>query len=191
MSLPSCPTCAVWVTNENGERALSLIVSGSDDVAVSQTAPKIVCEMKRIPELANVVSNSALDRPEFRFIPRAEVAADLGVSTEALSEVIRIATIGDVDANLAKFNAGDRQVPIRVQLDERARTDRQMLEALKIRTGSGAAVPLVTVASIETGQGPSSIDRYDRQRRVIIGADLNRHRRARRGGGEGDGAAES
>jgi hydrophobe/amphiphile efflux-1 (HAE1) family protein len=161
-----------WVINENGERGLSLIVTGADDDAVNETAPKIVSEMKKVPELVNVVSNSALDRPEYRFIPRAEVSADLGVSTEALSEVIRIATIGDVDANLAKFNAGDRQVPIRVQLDERARTDRQVLESLKVRTSAGAAVPLVTVASIEIGQGPSSIDRYDRQRRIIIGADL-------------------
>jgi hydrophobe/amphiphile efflux-1 (HAE1) family protein len=170
--LAKLPDVRAWVVNENGERSLSLIVTGSDDAAVNETAPKIVSEMKRVPELNNVVSNSALDRPEFRFIPRQEVAADLGVSTEALSEVIRIATIGDVDANLAKFNAGDRQVPIRVQLDERARTDRQMLEALKIRTAAGTAVPLVTVAAIETGQGPSSIDRYDRQRRIVIGADL-------------------
>ncbi len=170
--LANLPDVRAWVIKDNGQRAVSLLVTGANDTAVSTTAPKIVSAMKRIPELNNVVANSALDRPEIRFIPRPEVAADLGVSTEALSEVIRIATIGDVDANLAKFNAGDRQVPIRVQLDESARSDRQMLEALKIRTASGAAVPLVTVASIESGQGPSSIDRYDRQRRIIIGADL-------------------
>jgi multidrug efflux pump subunit AcrB len=135
--LAKLPDVRAWVINENGERALSLIVTGSNDKAVNETTPKIVSEMKKVPELNNVVSNSALDRPEFRFIPRQDVAADLGVSTEALSEAIRIATIGDVDANLAKFNAGDRQVPIRVQLEERARTDRQMLEALKIRTVVG------------------------------------------------------
>ncbi len=70
---------------------------------------------------ATCVTNSALDRPELRFRPREAVAAELGVSTEALSEAIRIATIGDISANLAKFNVGDRQVPIRVQLDESAR----------------------------------------------------------------------
>ena len=166
------PDIRSWVINENGERGLTLIVSGSDGNAVAETAPKIVSAMRRIPELNNVVSNSALDRPEVRFRPRPDVAAELGVSTEDLSEVIRIATIGDVDANLAKYNAGDRQIPIRVQLEDEARTNRQILEALKIRTGQGAAVPLVSVASIESGQGPSSIDRYDRQRRVIIGADL-------------------
>jgi multidrug efflux pump subunit AcrB len=170
--LARLPDIRSWVINENGERGLSLIVSGSDGAAVAETAPKIVSGMRRIPELSNVVSNSALDRPEVRFRPRPDVAAELGVSTEDLSEVIRVATIGDVDANLAKFNAGDRQIPIRVQLEDEARTNRQILGALKIRTGQGAAVPLVSVASIENGQGPSSIDRYDRQRRVIIGADL-------------------
>ena len=170
--LAKLPDVRAWVVNEDGQRAVSLIVSGSDGEAVAETAPQIVSAMQRIPELNNVVSNSALDRPEVRFIPRPELAAELGVSTEGLSEVIRIATIGDIDANLAKFNTGARQIPIRVQLNEDARSNRQVLETLKVRTGSGAAVPLVSVASIAVGQGPSSIDRYDRQRRVIIGADL-------------------
>jgi hydrophobe/amphiphile efflux-1 (HAE1) family protein len=170
--LAQLPDVRSWVTNDNGERSLSLIVTGSDADAVADTAPKIVSAMKRIPELNNVVSNSALDRPEVRFRPRPEESAELGVSTEDLSEAIRIATIGDIDANVAKFNAGDRQIPIRVQLSEDARANRQLLESLKIRTGSGAAVPLISVASIDIGQGPSSIDRYDRQRRIIIGADL-------------------
>ncbi|MDX2264947.1 MAG: efflux RND transporter permease subunit [Hyphomicrobiales bacterium] len=171
-ALGQLPDVRAWVVNENGERGLSLIVSGSDPVAVAESASKLASEMRRIPELANVVTNSALDRPEVRFRPREAIAAELGVSTEAISEVIRIATIGDVDANLAKFNAGDRQVPIRVQMDEAARTNFQILESLKVQTKDGAAVPLVTVADIQLGQGPSSIDRYDRQRRVIIGADL-------------------
>ena len=166
------PDVRSWVINENGERGLSLIVSGSNSAAVAEAAARIASEMKKIPVIANVVTNSALDRPEVRFRPREDVAADLGVSTEAISEAIRIATIGDVDANLAKFNAGDRQIPIRVKLAEDARSNREILEALKVRTGNGEAVPLVTVAAVELGQGPSSIDRYDRQRRVIIGADL-------------------
>jgi hydrophobe/amphiphile efflux-1 (HAE1) family protein len=170
--LSALPDLRAWVINENGERGLALIVTGSDGELVAETAPKIVSAMQRVPELNNVVSNSALDRPEVRFVPRPELAAELGVSTESLSEVIRIATIGDIDANLAKFDVGDRQIPIRVQLNESARANPQLLESLKVRTTAGAAVPLISIASIEVGQGPSSIARYDRQRRIIIGADL-------------------
>jgi multidrug efflux pump subunit AcrB len=129
-------------------------------------------QAKRIPLIANVVSTAELDRPELRVVPISDVAADLGVSTEAISEAVRIATIGDIGANLAKFDVGDRQVPIRVQLDEKARADRQTLESLKVATATGVTVPLSAVARFELAQGPTAIDRYDRTRRVLVGADL-------------------
>jgi hydrophobe/amphiphile efflux-1 (HAE1) family protein len=162
-----------WILKDNGERDASFVVSGPHNAAVTQTAARIASQMQRVPDLAHVVTNSALDRPELRFRPRPGVAAELGVSTEALSEAIRIATIGDISANLPKFNAGNRQVPIRVQLDEAARSDPRILESLKVMTAAGVAVPLVSVAAVEMGQGPSSIERFDRQRRVMITADLN------------------
>ena len=138
----------------------------------SDLAAELTRQAKRVAVLANVVSSAELDRPELRVVPDTEVAAELGVSTEAISEAVRIASIGDIGANLAKFDVGDRQVPIRVQLEERARGDRQLLESLKVATATGAAVPLITVARFELGQGPTAIDRYDRSRRVVIGADL-------------------
>ena len=70
--LAQLPDVRAWIIKENGERGLSLIVTGSDADAVAKTAPEIVSAMKRIPELNNVVSNSALDRPEVRFRPRPE-----------------------------------------------------------------------------------------------------------------------
>jgi hypothetical protein len=119
-----------------------------------------------------VVSTAELARPELRVVPITDVAAELGVSTEAISEAVRIATIGDIGANLAKFDVGERQVPIRVQLEESARGDPRFLESLKVATGAGAAVPLSAVARFDLAQGPTAIDRYDRMRRVVIGADL-------------------
>src|SRR5581483_8145153 len=96
-------------------------------------------------------SETSLDRPELRIQPRADLAARLGVSTESLSETIRVATIGDVGPALAKFDAGDRQVPIRVDRGD---------------------VPLSVVADIKLGQGPTSINRYDRERQATVAADL-------------------
>jgi hydrophobe/amphiphile efflux-1 (HAE1) family protein len=170
--LATIPDLRSWIMNENGQRILMLNITGKDSAAVSAAAPDIVKAMQNIPELSNVQAISALDRPEIRFRPRSEIAADLGVSTETLSETIRIATIGDIAANLAKFNVDDRQIPIRVQLEESSRSNRHLLEALKVPTANGTTVPLITVASIETGVGPSSIDRYDRHRRIVVGTDL-------------------
>jgi hydrophobe/amphiphile efflux-1 (HAE1) family protein len=170
--LAAMPDIRFWFLQDNGQRQIQLVVSGRNGEAVSHAAAELASQAKRIPLIANVVSTAELDRPELRVVPVTDIAAELGVSTEAISEAVRIATIGDIGANLAKFDVGERQVPIRVQLEERARGDRQLLEGLKVATTSGATVPLSAVARFELGQGPTAIDRYDRMRRVLIGADL-------------------
>lgn len=96
----------------------------------------------------------------------------LGITTAQISEVIRIATIGDIDAQLTKIALDGRLIPIRVQLDRDFRTDLAAIRNLKVQTASGATVPLSSVADINYAEGPSSIKRYDRYRVVKLGADL-------------------
>ena len=135
--LESVPDIRYWFLDENGLRAVSLVVTGPDIGIVSNVANELATQMKRIPLIANVTPETSLDRPELRIQPRADLAARLGVSTENLSQTIRVATIGDVGPALAKFDAGDRQVPIRVQLEEGARADLKMLEQLRVPIGGG------------------------------------------------------
>ena len=171
--LENVPDIRFWFLDENGLRAISLVVTGADSNIVSNVASELANQMKRIPLIANVISEISLDRPELRIQPRADLAARLGVSTESLSETIRVATIGDVGPALAKFDAGDRQVPIRVQLEDSARGDLQMLEQLRVPLGGGrGGVPLSVVADIKLDQGPTSINRYDRERQATVAADL-------------------
>ena len=171
-TLTDVPDIRFWFLQENGQRQFQLVVTGRDGEAVNHAAAEITAQMRRLPMLAQAVSTAEVERPELRVEPRPDLAARLGVTTEAIAEAVRIATIGDVGPALAKYDAGDRQVPIRVQLVTEARANRQLLESLRVPTTSGAAVPLTSVATFSAGQGPNSIDRYDRQRRVTLGADL-------------------
>ena len=170
--LASTPDLRFWFVQSNGQRSLSLIVAGDDNEATARVAARLQSEMKRLPMMANPVSTAALDRPELQIRPRMELAAELGVATDALSETVRVATIGDVGPALAKFDLGDRLIPIRVQLIDGARGQLPVLENLKVATGRGGAVPLAAVAEIAFGQGPASIVRYDGARRVAVEADL-------------------
>jgi multidrug efflux pump subunit AcrB len=173
--LVNIPDIRFWFLDENGLRAISLVVTGVDSNIVNNVASELATQMKRIPTIANVISETSLDRPELRIRPRAELAARLGVSTESLSQTIRVATIGDVGPALAKFDAGDRQVPIRVQLEDSARGDLSMLQQLRVplgQRGERGGVPLSVVADIQLDQGPTSINRYDRERQATVAADL-------------------
>ena len=170
--LASTSDIRTWFVQDNGQRDLSLIVAGPDIDAINDTANQLASEMRSIPAIENPISTAELDRPELRIVPKRQLAADLGVSTETLSETIRVATLGDVDANLAKFNAGDRLVPIRVELDQSARGDVGRLQDLRVPTGSGGAAPLSALADFVVDHGPTAINRYDRTRRVTIEGDL-------------------
>ena len=166
------PDIRFWALRESGQRDLALIIAGPDKAVVADVAARIQREAAAVPFLVNVMSTAPLDRTEIRIRPKPAVAADLGVSTDTIAETVRVGTIGDIGMNLAKFNAVDRQVPIRVQLPERLRGQLSELEALKVPVKGGAAVPLATVADISLGQGPTGIDRYDRAVRVAIEGDM-------------------
>ena len=166
------PDIRFWFLKDNGQRDLQLIVAGPDIDVINDTANQIASEMRTISVIENPMSTAELERPELRVTPKRQVAADLGVSTEALSSSIRVATLGDIDANLAKFNAGDRLVPIRVELDQAARSRIGLLQDLRVPTGSGGSTPLSVVADFEMSHGPTAINRYDRSRRVTVEGDL-------------------
>lgn len=124
------------------------------------------------PLLINVSTESSLPRPEIQITPRSEEAARLGVTTAAIASVVRVATIGDNDAALAKLSIDNRLIPVRVRLNDATREDLSRIGALKVPTATGTAVPLSVVADISIAEGPATVKRLNRQRVATIGADL-------------------
>ena len=155
-----------------GGRDITLTLGGDDPDLLLLTANKIADEMGTLPELRAARVQGDLVRPEILIRPRQDLAADLGVTTAALGQTIRLATLGDIDQNSAKFSLSDRQVPIRVALPEAARRDLATLENLPVPTSNGGSVPLKSVAEISFGAGPTNVQRTNQVRRISIGADL-------------------
>ncbi|MDT0506587.1 efflux RND transporter permease subunit [Novosphingobium sp. MMS21-SN21R] len=153
-------------------RPISVMLAGSNPELLQKTAQALVDQMSGLKEVIAPRISADLRRPEIIITPRLDLAASLGVTTQALSQVIRIATQGEIDQNSAKFSLSDRQVPIRVKLPEASRRDLTTIENLPVPTASGGAVPLSRVAEISFGSGPTQIQRYNQNRRVFVGADL-------------------
>ncbi|WP_448659235.1 efflux RND transporter permease subunit [Sphingomonas sp. CJ99] len=174
--LTSIPDARVNVRAQGGwggsGRAVSIVLGGEDPQLLYKTALTIVEQMEKLPEVASPRITGDLQRPEILIEPRTALAADLGVTTAALSNAIRIATLGDIDQNSARFSLADRQIPIRVVLAESARAELETLRNLPVPTQTGGSVPLGVVADIRFGAGPTRIDRLNQKRRLVIGADL-------------------
>ncbi len=155
-----------------GGRDMSVVLAGSDPALLERTANTIVEQMRGLKELRQPRVEGDLRKPEITIRPRFDLAAQMGVTTAALSQTIRIATLGDIDQNVAKFSLSDRQIPIRVALAEDSRRSIATLQNLPVPTAGGGSVPLKVLADISFGAGATELRRYNQQRRIVIGADL-------------------
>jgi multidrug efflux pump subunit AcrB len=153
-------------------RDVTVMLTGSDPVLLHDTAQKLVEQMGSIPGAVAPRIAADLQRPELIIEPHVDLAAQLGVTTGSLSEAVRIATLGEIDRDTAKFSLSDRQVPIRVILPKDSRRDLSTIENLPVPTVNGDSVPLKRLATIRFGAGPTQVQRYNQARRVFVGADL-------------------
>ncbi|RUN77981.1 efflux RND transporter permease subunit [Sphingomonas sp. TF3] len=154
-------------------RALTITLGGDDPKLLAETGAKLVEQMSRLPGLVAPRIGGDLKRPEIVITPHMDLAASLGVTTAAMSNAIRLATLGDIDQNSAKFSLSDRQIPIRVALDQDSRQRLSTIQNIPVQTATGGSVPLNVVADIGFGAGPTKIERVAQQRQLTVGADLS------------------
>ena len=155
----------------SGEKYI-LVLTGENRESLLSSAQAIERELRLIPGLGNVASSASLVRPEVVVVPDFAAAADLGVTSAAIGETLRMATSGDYDAGLAKLNLDQRQIPIVVKLQDSARQDLDTLGRLSV-PGKRGPVMLAQVAQISMGSGPAVIDRYDRSRNIKFEIELS------------------
>ncbi len=171
-ALPDARVSFQAINGGPGGRDITIMLVGDDPARLSDAAVAVAAQMGALPELRAARIDGELRRPEVTIRPHFDLAASLGVTTAALSQTIRIATLGDIDQNVAKFSLAERQIPIQVSIDENARRSLSTIENLPVPTASGGSVPLKIVADVSFGAGPSELRRYNQSRRILIGADL-------------------
>jgi multidrug efflux pump subunit AcrB len=156
----------------DGGKELSIVLKSEDGPALIQSAQALEKQMSQIPGLVEVSSSASLLKPEILIKPDLTRAADQGVDVATIARTAILATLGDNDSSLAKFDLSDRQIPIRVQLAPSYRNNIETIRNLQIQTKGGELIPLQSVADISFGSGPSQIDRLNRSRKIAIEANL-------------------
>ncbi|CDZ28992.1 Acriflavin resistance protein [Neorhizobium galegae bv. officinalis] len=158
--------------NTRGGRDISFAVLSADGAMAQRAADNILHELTADRNFVNPSADNVATRPELRVKVDPDKASTIGVSAAELARTIRVSTVGDVDSRLPNFLDGGRQIPIRVLLQAHARDDLPTLEMLSVPTTKGTSVPLSSVAEISFDERVAAIERFDRQRRIEISADM-------------------
>jgi multidrug efflux pump subunit AcrB len=169
--LPDIPGARFTLKNDGPGESFALVISGDNMTTLNNTAAALEKELRGLKSISNVNSTASLQKPEINIRPDFTRAAELGITTETISDIVRIATSGDFNPYLSRLYLDNRQVYIRVQMAEDTLHDLETISNLRIPTRAGQTV-LSSIARITESTGPSQIDRYDRNRFVTLSADL-------------------
>lgn len=172
-ALRQLPGTRVSIGGMGSGEVLEIVLAGDDGDLLERTAATLEAEIRRsISGIGNTTSSTALQRPEIQIRPDYARAAALGVTSQDIGDVMRVATYGDYSAALPKINLSERQVDIRVRMDPALRTDPDAIGQLRV-TGRNGPVALASLGEIAFGSSPSQIDRIDRSRNVTLSVELN------------------
>ena len=171
-ALAELPGARVKVGFGGSSEKFLLVLAGEDGRVLAEHAKLVEKDLRSIPGIGAVTSTLSLVRPEVIVRPDFARAADLGVTSAAIADTLRVALAGDYDQALAKLNLEQRQVPVVVKLPADARTDLGLLSRLTV-PGARGPVQLGNVAAFGIDSGPAQIDRYDRLRNINFELELN------------------
>lgn len=131
---------------------------------------EIVNRMAQTPGFVDMDRSLELEKPEVRINIDRNKAADLGLDMRAIAETVG-ALIGGVD--VVEFKSGGESYDVRLRLLESERELPTDVNRIWIHTQKGEIIDLASIVKLETGVGPSVINRMDRQRAVTIYSNLD------------------
>ena len=149
-------------------RPVSVSLLGNDLKALDAAIGELKAAMLDREDLKDVTDNNqkGLQEVEVELKPRAR---QLGLDELEIMSQIRQGFFG---AEVQRLQKGRDEVRVWVRLDERDRASVGALEDFRIRTITGAQVPLTEVAEVNVTRGISTINRLYGQREVQVSADL-------------------
>jgi HAE1 family hydrophobic/amphiphilic exporter-1 len=170
--IAAIPDARLNFLDPQGAAGFQQVLTGDDPEALERAALELERQMRTLDVIADPRPANPPVGPEVVIRPKPDEAARLGVSVATIAQAARVATVGDIDANVPKLNEGERRIPIRIRLPESARADIEQIRQLRLPTATGGTTTLGAVADVEFQAGPARIDRLNRERQITIQAEL-------------------
>lgn len=145
---------------------------GPDLHQLTGYAEQIITNLRLTNGLVDVDMTLANRTPELRVEIDREKASQFGLQIQDIADTLRTLVGGEI---VGSFRENDDLYDVWLRADARDRTTPEALEDVTLRLNSGTNAGLVQMANFvrfREARGPNQIDRFQRQRKVTIVANL-------------------
>jgi HAE1 family hydrophobic/amphiphilic exporter-1 len=146
-------------------------LTGPDLAMLGKYADEIIQKLSQQPGLADVDSTLSNRKPELRVEIDREKASQFGLQVQDIADTLRTLVGGVI---VGTFRENDDLYDVWLRADAGSRSTQQALEDMTVRTTGehNTLVQLSSFVHFREGQGPSEINRFQRQRKITIQANL-------------------
>ena len=145
-------------------------IRGPDIDRLQWFAGNLIARMKALGGYADLYSSYETGKPEIALEIARERAADLGVPALQIGRTIAALLAG---YEATTFEEKGERYDVRVQVRPEYRDDPAKLDFLRVRSTTGALVPLRNLVTPRIGSGPVEIDRENRTRAITVLGNLS------------------
>lgn len=154
------------------DRDFMYSIQGPDLNKLEGYAKRLMAKLNTIPGMADLELTYESGKPEVRVEINRDKAADLNVNVAQVANAMRVLVGGD--DQVTTYREGDDRYDVLLRVSKPFRNSPQALERLFVPSATLGNVPISNVATMQLGTGPTSIDRWNRQRRVLLQGSLNK-----------------
>jgi HAE1 family hydrophobic/amphiphilic exporter-1 len=149
---------------------LQFFLQGPDLNQLDKYAQRVKQRLAEIPGVTDLDSSYESGKPELRVIVNRDKAADLNVSVASIANAMRVLVGGD--DQVTTYREGDDRYDVMLRVEKEFRDSPQALQQLYVPSTTLGNVAVSNVASLVPATGPTQIERYNRQRQILITANL-------------------
>lgn len=149
---------------------LQFYIQGPDLNKLDFYAHEIMKKLSAMPGVVDLDTSYESGKPEVRILIKRDQASDLGVNVDAIANGMRTLVAGD--SQVTYYREGDDRYDVQLRVDEKFRNSPDALSKLYVPSTKLGNVPLSNVADLFASTGPTKIERYNRQRQVLISGNI-------------------
>ena len=149
---------------------LTFFLQGPDFSRLEKYVTAVKQRLGQVPGVRDLESSYEPGKPEIRVRINRDKAADLNVNVASIATALR--TLVGGDEQVTTYREGEDRYDVQLRVEKPFRDSARALERLYVPSASLGNVPVSNVVWAEEGSGPTQIDRVNRQRQIMITANL-------------------
>lgn len=150
----------------NGDsRIFQISLQGPEVEQLATYADTLKGKLRQLKGLVDIDSTLSMRKPEIQVNIDRERAMDLGIPVQMIANTLSVLVGGQI---VSSFREGTEQYDVWLRAEKQYRAGSREVQSLAIPSPTAGQVLLSSLAKMEEKQGPSQIDRLNRQRTVTL-----------------------